>query len=168
MLKKLSPYKRNSIIYLLTIAVGIYLDQLSKMLVVRYLKPVRDLPLIEGVFHFTYSENRGAAFGILSNNRWVFMLFSSVMIVALSVYLFYPKKQANQLFLIGTAMVVSGGIGNMIDRVALGYVVDFIDFCAFPKIWMWVFNVADACVCIGAGKGLADGGQYYASGESYY
>jgi signal peptidase II len=39
----------------------------------------------------------------------------------------------------------------MIDRIALGYVIDFIDFCAFPKIWMWVFNIADSCVCIGAG-----------------
>ncbi|MBR2964975.1 MAG: signal peptidase II [Clostridia bacterium] len=148
MLKKLSPYKKNSIIYLLIIAVGIYLDQLSKSLVVELLKPIRDLPLIEGVFHFTYSENRGAAFGILSNNRWVFMLFSSVMIVALSVYLFYPKRQSTQLFAIGTALVISGGIGNMIDRVALGYVVDFLNF---ELINFAIFNVADSFVCVGAG-----------------
>ena len=48
-------------------------------------------------------------------------------------------------------LIVSGGIGNMIDRIALGYVIDFIDFCAFPTVWMWVFNVADSFVCIGAG-----------------
>lgn len=148
MLKKLSPYKRNSIIYLLIIAVGIYLDQLSKALVVKYLMPIYDLPLIEGVFHLTYSENRGAAFGILSDNRWIFMIFSSVMIVALSVYLFYPKKEAGLLFSIGTAMVVSGGIGNMIDRVVLGYVVDFLNF---ELINFAIFNVADSFVCVGAG-----------------
>ena len=148
MLKKLSPYKKNSIIYLLIIAVGIYLDQLSKSLVVEHLMPIGDLPLIKGVFHFTYSENRGAAFGILSDARWVFMLFSTVMILALLIYLFYPKKQANQLFLIGTAMVVSGGIGNMIDRVVLGYVVDFLNF---ELINFAIFNVADSFVCVGAG-----------------
>ena len=127
---------------------GIYLDQLSKSLVVEYLKPIGDLPLIKGVFHFTYSENRGAAFGILSNDRWVFMLFSSVMIVALLVYLFYPKRQASALFSVGVAMVVSGGIGNMIDRVVLGYVVDFLNF---EPINFAIFNVADSFVCVGAG-----------------
>ena len=148
MLKKLSPYKKSSIIYLLIITAGIYLDQLSKALVVKHLKPIYDLPLIEGVFHFTYSENRGAAFGILSNDRWVFMLFSSVMIVALSVYLFYPKREANRLFSVGMAMVVSGGIGNMIDRVVLGYVVDFLNI---ELINFAIFNVADSFVCVGAG-----------------
>jgi signal peptidase II len=48
-------------------------------------------------------------------------------------------------------MICAGGIGNMIDRVRLGYVIDFLDFCAFPKLWMWVFNVADAFVVVGAG-----------------
>ena len=48
-------------------------------------------------------------------------------------------------------LICGGGIGNMIDRIRLGYVIDFLDFCAFPNLWMWVFNVADACVCVGAG-----------------
>ena len=51
----------------------------------------------------------------------------------------------------GLALIIGGGIGNMIDRVVYGYVVDFLDFCAFPTLWKWVFNVADACVCVGAG-----------------
>ena len=70
------------------------------------------------------------------------------MIVALSVYLFYPKRQSTQLFAIGTALVISGGIGNMIDRVALGYVVDFLNF---ELINFAIFNVADSFVCVGAG-----------------
>ena len=49
------------------------------------------------------------------------------------------------------ATIAGGGVGNMIDRVRLGYVIDFLDFCLFPEIWPWVFNVADACVCVGAG-----------------
>ena len=78
------------------------------------------------------------------------MLLSTVAIVAILVYLFWKKPQ-DKLLLSALIMVTGGGIGNMIDRVSLGYVVDFIDFCAFPKIWMWVFNVADSFVCIGAG-----------------
>ena len=103
-----------------------------------------------GVFRFSYVENRGAAFGMLDEHRWVFMIISTVAIVALLVYLlkFAPK---NNFLMIGLSLVIGGGIGNMIDRVAYGYVVDFLDFCAFPNLWMWVFNVADACVCVGAG-----------------
>ena len=55
------------------------------------------------------------------------------------------------LLRVGLSLVIGGGIGNMIDRIAYGYVVDFLDFCAFPSIWKWVFNIADACVCVGAG-----------------
>ena len=88
MLNNLSSYKKNSILYLIVIAAGIFFDQLSKLLVVAYLKPIYDLPLIKGVFHFTYSENRGAAFGMLSNDRWVFMLVSTIMIVGMCAYLF--------------------------------------------------------------------------------
>ena len=148
MLKKLSSYKKNSILYLLIIAVGIYLDQLSKALVVEHLKPIYDVHLIEGVLHLTYSENRGAAFGMLSDNRWVFMIISTVMIIGISVYLFYPKRQSAPIFSIGAAAVVSGGIGNMIDRLILGYVVDFINV---ELINFAIFNVADCFVCVGAG-----------------
>ena len=148
MLKKLSPYKKSVILYLLIIALGIYLDQITKRLAVELLKPIHDFPLIEGVFHLTYSENRGAAFGILSNDRWVFMTFSTVMILALCVYLFYPKKQTGRLFSLAIAIIVAGGIGNMIDRVSLGYVVDFF---YFKLINFAIFNVADVFVCVGAG-----------------
>ena len=153
MLKKLSTYKKNSLIYLLVIALGICLDQLTKKLAVTHLKPIHDLPLIKDVFHLTYSENPGAAFGMLSNNRWVFMIFSSVMIVALAIYLFYPKKQARPLFGIAMALVISGGIGNMIDRIIYEKVVDFF---YFKLINFAIFNVADVFVCVGAGLMLLD------------
>lgn len=153
MFKKLSPYKKDSLLCLLIIAAGIYLDQFSKLLATLHLKPIHDFPLIKDVFHLTYSENPGAAFGILSDNRWVFMIFSSVMIVALSIYLFYPKKQCRRLFSFAMAMVISGGIGNMIDRIAYGKVVDFF---YFKLINFAIFNVADVFVCVGAGLMLLD------------
>ena len=137
------------VISIIVIAAVVLLDQFTKQLAVHFLDRSEPFDIIDGVFRFSYVENRGAAFGMLDDKRWIFMIVSSVAIVALLVYLirFAPKSRP---FRIGLSLIVGGGIGNMIDRVAYGYVVDFIDFCAFPKLWMWVFNVADACVCIGA------------------
>jgi signal peptidase II len=61
------------------------------------------------------------------------------------------KKPKNKLLTVSLVLIIGGGIGNMIDRVLLGYVIDFIDFCAFPNLWVWVFNIADAAICIGTG-----------------
>jgi signal peptidase II len=105
------------------------------------------IPVIKDIFHFTYIRNEGAAFGMLSEHRWVFMIISSVAIVAMCIYLFKFCKE-RMLTRIGIALVIGGGIGNMIDRIFLGYVVDMID-CRF--IDFYVFNVADSCVCVGAG-----------------
>ena len=132
------------------ILVGVGLDQLTKYLVVSNMALHESIDIIPGVFRFTYIQNDGAAFGSLDNARWVFMILSTVAIIGILAYMFWKKPQ-NKLMLSALILIVSGGIGNMIDRIALGYVIDFIDFCAFPKIWMWVFNVADSFVCIGAG-----------------
>lgn len=123
-----------------------FLDQITKWLAVLFLKEIDTLPLIKNVLHLTYLENTGAAFGILKNNRWIFLVVSAVAIVALLFYLakFRPK---NKWLLVGLSFIVGGGIGNMIDRLLLGYVIDFIDF---RLINFAVFNVADAFVCIGA------------------
>ena len=128
----------------------VFLDQISKYLVVIYMQLHESVEVIPGILNFTYIQNRGAAFGSMADSRWIFMILSSVAIVGIFVYLFWKKPQ-NKLFLAAILMIVGGGIGNMIDRVRLGYVIDFIDFCAFPSIWMWVFNIADSFVCVGAG-----------------
>ena len=129
----------------------IVLDQMSKLLVVKLLDPTEPFVLIKNVFRFSYLENDGAAFGMLDDHRWVFMLLSVVGILALCIYLWKILPQNNKLANIALCFVIGGGIGNMIDRVRLGYVIDFIDFYAFPSLWRWVFNVADAFVCVGAG-----------------
>ena len=147
MIKKLKP--SAYIIYTVIILVGIGLDQLTKLLAVSYLKPVKDIPIWEGVFHLTYHENTGAAFGIFNEpgQRWIFMVISTVAILGLAFYL-YIGRASNWVYPSAIALVVSGGIGNMIDRIALGYVVDFINF---ELIDFAIFNVADSFVCIGAG-----------------
>ena len=126
------------------------MDQVTKLMAVKLLAPVGSVDIIRGVFRFTYVENEGAAFGMFSEHRWVFMVISTVAIVALIIYLWkFPPD--SKLACTALSFIIGGGIGNMIDRVCLGYVVDFLDFCAFPGVWMWVFNVADAFVCVGGG-----------------
>ena len=136
-------------IYLAIAALAIVLDQLTKWLVVQNMELKESIPLWEGVFHFTYVTNTGAAFSMLNepNQRWIFILISSVAIVALLFYL-WADKTLPRLGGVSLAMILGGGIGNMIDRLALGYVVDFFEF---RLINFAVFNVADSFVCIGAG-----------------
>ncbi len=128
------------------IAGVVALDQVSKLLVLKFLYE-RQVEIIPGVLNFSYVENRGMAFGLLSDHRWVFMVLSVIGIGLVGFYLFrYVKSTLGRVSL---ALVIGGGIGNMIDRVYLGFVVDFIDFCLFD-FWVWVFNIADAAVCVGA------------------
>lgn len=138
------------IISVVLMAITVILDQITKYAVVANMELGESVDIIPGVLRFTYIQNDGAAFGSLDDARWVFMILSTVAIVAILGYMFWKKPQ-NKLLLSALIMITGGGVGNMIDRISLGYVVDFIDFCAFPKIWMWVFNVADSFVCIGAG-----------------
>lgn len=123
----------------------VIIDQITKQLAVKGLYYIDTYPVIENVLHFTYVENRGAAFGMLADRRWIFMIISTVAIIAMLVLL-YKEKPDNRWIQVSAAFIIGGGIGNMIDRVRLGYVVDFID-CRF--IDFYVFNGADSFVCVG-------------------
>ena len=138
------------LLWILIIIGVITLDQVSKLLAVAFLKGGDSFVIINKVLRFTYVENRGAAFGMLDDKRWIFMLLSIIGISAMAVFLFKFAK-GEKLLSMALAFVIGGGIGNMIDRIVLGFVVDFIDFYAFPSVWMWVFNIADSFVCVGAG-----------------
>jgi signal peptidase II len=143
--KKLKPI--YYVIYTAAIIGGIVLDQISKLIAVKLLAPIGSVPLWEGVLHLTYVENKGAAFGMLADQRWIFISISSVAIIAIALYL-YSGRNESKLYCGALTLIISGGIGNMIDRIALGYVVDFIDFALIDFA---VFNIADSFVCIGAG-----------------
>ncbi len=135
------------LVWLAIILGSIVLDQLTKYLTVFYLKPIDTLPIIEDVLHLTYVENPGAAFGMMKDQRWVFMTVSTVAIVGIFIYLLV-KRPESRLECLSLSFIVGGGIGNMIDRFLLGYVIDMIDF---RLINFAVFNVADSFVCVGAG-----------------
>lgn len=146
-LKFVKKSPKDYILYTAIILGGIIIDQITKALASAYLKPILTLPIIEDIFHFTYRENTGMAFGMLKEHRWIFMLVSTILIIGMGVYL-YGMKSENRLYDVSLSLILSGGIGNMIDRIFLGYVVDFID-CRF--INFAVFNGADSFVCVGAG-----------------
>ena len=149
-------------VWLVIMVLIVFADQLTKYLTILFLKPVGDVPLWQDVFHLTYVENRGAAFGMLDDQRWVFLVISTVAIVAILVYLIW-KKPTDKLQCLSLCFIVGGGIGNMIDRMLLGYVVDFLNvYLYYPTLQKpggltWgvydfpVFNVADCFVTIGAG-----------------
>ena len=139
---------REKMLWIILLVLIIFADQLSKWLVVAYLQGKESVYLIKGVLRFTYVENDGAAFGMLDDHRWVFLVLSTVMIIALIYYIVKYKPQSKWV-MTSLILIVGGGIGNMIDRILLGYVIDFIDFCAFPNLWRWVFNIADSAVCVG-------------------
>ena len=146
-----------TIIWFVVAAAVVAADQITKVLAVRYLLDGSTV-VIPGILNFTYVENDGMALGLLGEHRWVFMVLSTVAIIGLTVYMigWRPKSQ---YVCASLALIIGGGIGNMIDRIFYVGIVgdtagekvvrDFIDFRGFGRLWPWVFNVADACVCIG-------------------
>ena len=157
LIKKRAPM--DYIIYSAIIIVGIFLDQLTKYLVATYMKITQSIPLIDGFLHLTYITNKGAAFGSMDDpsQRWIFIVISTVAIIVFAAYLYLGHAE-NMLYGVSISMIVSGGIGNMIDRLGFGFYVnpetgmgEVIDFIAFPSIWDPIFNGADSFVCVGAG-----------------
>ena len=146
-----SVHKKTAKHYLtafIVIAAGVILDQWSKYMAVLHLQGTDGVDLIPGVFRLTYLENRGAAFGVLQGQQWFFYIITAVILVA--VLLVYRRMPAGRKFLplrVCAVLIVSGALGNLIDRVGQGYVVDFFYFelIDFP-----VFNVADLFVTVSA------------------
>lgn len=132
------------LIYELIVAILIGIDQLSKVWALNNLEKVGSIPIIQDIFHLTYVENRGAAFGMLQNNQWIFIV---VALAASIIGLYYiHTKKIHILGKVGILLIISGALGNLIDRVRLGFVVDYFDF---RIIWQYVFNVADVFVVVG-------------------
>ncbi|WKV08933.1 signal peptidase II [Thermoanaerobacterium sp. CMT5567-10] len=129
---------------IIIVFISIIIDQMSKYYVVKYLKPIGSFPVINNIFHFTYVENRGAAFGILQN-RTLFFIIITVIVGTILMYSIV-KIPGSTFYKFTLSMILGGAIGNLIDRVRLGYVVDFIDFKFFPA----VFNLADSMIVVGA------------------
>lgn len=133
---------------LLIVVLGIIVDRLTKIWAVSALANGSDIVIIKEFFQLSYLENRGAAFGIFQNKLIFLGGFTSLLIIAMIVALLKYRK-TSKLLTISLAVIISGAIGNLIDRLYYNYVVDFIlvhykDLYYFPT-----FNVADILVCVG-------------------
>lgn len=135
-------------IELIIVFLIVILDQITKYLAKVYIKPLEfnTIPIIKNIFHLTYVENRGAAFSMLQNHRWFFISLTIVFVIIATIYI-YKNRKLNRLWIISITIVLGGAIGNLIDRVILGYVIDFFDF---RIINFAVFNIADCAVTIGS------------------
>ena len=125
----------------------ILIDQISKFFVTVYLKPVGSVAVLDRILNFTYVENTGIAFGMLKDMQFL-VIPLTLVITAVLVYLMLKAGKRNMLKLnCSLAVIISGAVGNIIDKIFKGYVVDFIEFGFFD---FPVFNFADICVTLGA------------------
>ncbi|WP_091834667.1 signal peptidase II [Marininema halotolerans] len=132
--------------YLFAIAI-LLLDQSTKWLVMKKMHLYESIPLWQGVFHITSHRNRGAAFGILQDQRWLFIVVTLIVLTAIVFYLVRIGK-SQPLLSWSLACILGGAIGNLVDRIRFSEVVDFLDF---RYINFAIFNIADAAICIGVG-----------------
>ncbi len=117
-------------------------DQISKYIAVDRLSDA-SVTIINGVFDLTYVQNTGGAFGLLRDEKWFFLIGIPIILIAVSVYMLKNARKSTMVA-VSTALIMGGAVGNYIDRLRLGYVIDFLDF----KVWP-VFNFADTSIVIG-------------------
>ncbi|NLW08067.1 MAG: signal peptidase II [Clostridia bacterium] len=129
--------------FALLVILVLAVDQLSKYIIRTNMVPNQSLPVIESIFHITYVNNPGAAFGLFANKTWLFIgVTLAVVILIVFTYLYLPPGQ--MIVRLALALMLGGAVGNLIDRLRFGYVIDFLDF----RIWP-VFNLADMAVVSG-------------------
>jgi len=138
---------------LLLIIVGmVFLDQATKLYIDSNMELHQSIQVIKNFFQITYIRNSGAAFGILSGFKspWLTLFFVLISVVAIGIIMFYYYKtpENQRLTLVSFALIMSGAIGNFIDRAFYGEVIDFLYFHWYQHYWP-AFNVADSCITIG-------------------
>lgn len=125
-------------------ALLVIVDQVIKYFISVYLQPVGAVSVIDNLFSLTYVENRGVAFGMFSDMRWIFVALTSALLIAIIIVMF-KKRPKGKFFYICAGLIIGGGIGNLIDRIFYGYVIDYLSVSFFPP----VCNFADYCITAG-------------------
>lgn len=131
------------------------LDQGTKYLIATRLELGEQIPVIGNFFLITSHRNRGAAFGILEGQRWLFIIITIVVVIAIIWYMRKSLKSGQRLLPWGLSLVLGGAIGNFLDRALMGEVVDFAQF-NFGSYTFPIFNIADSSICIGVGLIILD------------
>ena len=137
-------------LFSLIVVAGLLADQFTKIWIDRSMKLYDSIQVIENFFHITYLRNRGAAFSFLSDASWRLPFFITISIIAAVVIMvaFRKLRDDQKLGQISLAMIFSGAVGNLIDRIRLGEVIDFLDAHWYRHHWP-AFNVADSLICVG-------------------
>lgn len=133
-------------IYIVLILILVGADQLSKYLIDTTMFEGETLPFITDFFHITYVKNRGIAFGMFQGKLDIIGIATIIAIVAIACYLYKERNKLSIVEKMGFIYILAGAIGNMIDRVFRGFVIDMVDF---RGIWAYVFNLADVWINIG-------------------
>jgi signal peptidase II len=145
--------KKNIIIFVLGAAAVIVLDQITKSAITSRFAMHEAYPIINGFFNLVYVMNPGAAFGFLANMsgtfRYVFFTGITVVVILLIIYYIVKSKPQNMLMVISLTLIFAGAVGNLIDRIRFGAVVDFLDVYVGTAHWP-AFNVADSAISVGA------------------
>ncbi|OGP71064.1 MAG: signal peptidase II [Deltaproteobacteria bacterium RBG_13_60_28] len=145
---------RKLLILLPVLLLGVALDQISKEMVLRSMPLGSHLTVIKGYFNLVHIHNRGAVFGLLST--WsldfvrIFFIITTGIVLAVVGYLWWRLPENQGLAGLGYSLIMAGAVGNLVDRVRFGEVVDFLDFHWRSYHWP-AFNVADSLLCLGAG-----------------
>ena len=142
--------KNRWFLFSLISACGLLLDQVAKLYIDRSMTLYQSIPVIDGFFNIFYIRNKGAAFSFLSNASWRLPFFIAVSVVASLVIIVALNKlrEDQKLAQVSLSMIFSGAVGNLIDRVRLGEVIDFLDVYWGTHHWP-AFNVADSLICVG-------------------
>jgi signal peptidase II len=124
----------------------IFFDRLSKIFFSSLLSHGESFPVFRNIFHFTLVHNTGIAFGFFKNYNSFFIIVSFIAVLFFTSYLFFNRNSSDMRTaeLVAFSLIIAGALGNLIDRLILGYVIDFIDFRFWP-----VFNIADSAITIG-------------------
>ncbi len=144
---------KRRLLYPIVIIALLGIDQLTKALVARSILFQSSKSIIPGFFNLTHIRNRGAIFGFFSHSEsrilFIFLTLVSLVALGLVIYYFFKTPSTQRFMKISLSVILAGALGNLIDRIFRGYVIDFLDF--YVKDWHWPsFNVADACITTGA------------------
>lgn len=141
------------IYYILGIVGLVIFDQLTKIQIEKNMFLGDTIPILSDFFHITYVQNRGIAFGIFQGKINIISVATTLAIIGIIIYFFKNFKKIAFIERIAYAIIISGAVGNMIDRIFRGYVVDMLDF---RGIWSFVFNMADVYINIGVALIILD------------
>ena len=130
------------------IILGFIADRVTKLMSIKHLKNGNDITIIKNIFDFQYVENRGAAFGILAGKKYILIILTAIIVLGMIYYLVKYKPES-KLLKVSLALIISGALGNIYDRISYNYVVDFI-YIHYKDIFTWPnFNIADMLVVAG-------------------